>query len=97
MLVKDMTKNQLRLRLMMMEAQLASTYHFADAQIIKADQKRFMASGVLLRLYANNGPEIIPPVMIKDGLSDDTISALRADFRRSYELATVFKPANIDE
>lgn len=86
------TRAELKLRLKHMEAQLASTYHFADASIRKASQEHFMASGVVLELTANNGKEIIPPIMIKDGLSDETITAIRADLARSYDLAIMFKP-----
>ena len=87
------TKADLRRKLMHMEAQLAHAYHFADATIGKASQQHFMASGVLLQLTAYNGKEIIPPVMIKDGLSDATIAAIRKDLVRSYLRAVEFKPA----
>jgi hypothetical protein len=35
---------------------------------------------------------LICPVVIRDGLSADTIEALRRDFARSYAGATAFKP-----
>ena len=89
---KKPTRAELELRLAHMEAQLASTYHFADANIERASQQHFTASGVVLELTAYNGKEIIPPVMIKDGLSDETIEAIRADLARSYDLAVMFKP-----
>lgn len=43
-------------------------------------------SGVVLQLTGIGGREIIPPVMIRDGLSDDTVAALRRDVRRSLDL-----------
>jgi hypothetical protein len=94
--VKD-TKATLRLKLQHMQAQLAHTYHFADAALGKTSQKHFMASGVVLQLTANNGKEVIPPVMIKDGLSDETIAAIRADLARSYSLAIMFKPSGVTQ
>jgi hypothetical protein len=75
-----------------LEAQLAHAYHFAASSIDKASTKYMMASGVLLQLTANGGRELICPVMIKDGLSDETIAAIKADLKRSYELAVMFKP-----
>jgi hypothetical protein len=75
-----------------LESQLAHRYHFAAQAIDKADTKRMMGSGVLLQLTANGGRELINPVMIKDGLSDETIAAIKADLKRSYDLAVMFKP-----
>lgn len=51
-----------------------------------------MGSGVLLELTFIGGKEAISPVVIKDGLSAETIAAIKADIRRSYELAVAFKP-----
>lgn len=87
------TKESLKQKIMHLEAQLASTYFFADASLEKAGQKYFMASGVVLQLTALNGKEIIIPVMIKNGLSDETIAAIRADLARSFIEATGFVPS----
>lgn len=74
------------------EALQAHVYHFADAAIGKASTDNLMASGVMLTLTALGGRELITPVVIRDGLSHETIAAIRADLRRSYELATLYKP-----
>lgn len=84
------TKADLFREVVELKAQLASAYHFADAELHKAGG--LMGSGVLLRLTALGGREIIQPVVIRDGLSPATIAAIRADIVRSYETATVFKP-----
>lgn len=70
-------------------------YHFADANIDKCSTDRMMASGVILTLSALGGRVIVEPVCIRDGLSKETIEALRADFRRSYLHATSFKPKGL--
>jgi hypothetical protein len=44
------------------------------------------ASGVLLQLTAVGGEDIIPPIMIRDGLSLETIDALRREIQRSIDL-----------
>lgn len=92
---KTKTLAQLKRENLEIKAQLAHAYHFADATIKEAGTRYKMASGVLLQLTAIGGKEIILPVMIKDGLSDETIAAIRADLRRSYESAVVFKPAGV--
>lgn len=89
---KKPTRAQLQRKLLELEANLASTYHFADAYLSKIKEGSFMASGVVLQITALGGKEVIPPVMIADGLSPETIAAIRKDIVRSHELATMFKP-----
>lgn len=90
---KAPTKADLRRKVMELEAQLASTYHFADATLDKATN--LMGSGVLLQLTALGGKELINPVVIRDGLSPETVAAIRKDIARSYEIATMFKPKGL--
>lgn len=87
-----LTKADLRRKLAETLAQLAHTYFFADTSITKASQDHLASSGVLITMHALGGREIIPPVVIKDGLSAETIAALRADLVRSYQGAVEFKP-----
>lgn len=70
----------------------AHVYHFATEDIKKAGAASMMASGVVITITALGGREIVPPVLVRDGLSDATISALQTDFARSFELATIYKP-----
>jgi len=85
------TRALLERQVLELTAQLASTYHFADATIDKCGPA-LMASGCLVQLTAIGGRELVLPFVVKDGLSPETIAALRADIRRSHELATMFKP-----
>lgn len=94
---KKITKKALKHKIIELEAQLASSYYFADTSIKKASKKYMMASGVLLNLHALGGAEIIPPVVIRDGLSDATIKAIRADIVRSYQRATENKPSGVEQ
>jgi len=89
------TKAQLARKVLELEAQLIHQYHFADAYLAAIKPGSYMASGVILQLSALGGREIIAPVMIKDGLSPETIAAIRADLRRSYELMVEFKPKGV--
>lgn len=75
-----------------LRAQLAFVYHAASASLPKASTDHLMASGALLQLHALGGRELIPAVLIRDGLSADTIDALQRDLARSFTLATIQKP-----
>ena len=88
---KGPTKADLKRQIAELNAQMASTYHFAAAGLHKAGDA-MMGSGVMIQLTGLGGKEIINPVVIRDGLSQDTIDAIRKDILRSYELATMLKP-----
>lgn len=70
----------------------AHSYSFASQTIDKASTDHLTASGVVITLTVLGGREIFSPVLIRDGLSKETIAALKADFVRSYENAIAFKP-----
>lgn len=86
------SREDLERRIKELEAQLVHRYAFGAQTIDKASMSKLMGSGVILTLTALGGKAIIEPVCIKDGLSDETINALKVDFRRSYDLAVMFKP-----
>lgn len=85
------TKQQLARELKEAHAARASNYHFADATLDRAINR--MASGVILELTALGGAEIIPPIMIPNGLSESTVAAIRADIARAWNYATELTPA----
>lgn len=91
MAAKRKTRADLERENMELRAQLVYEYHFAVKELQKADD-RLMGSGVILRLTALGGREIINPVLIRNGLSDETIAALKKDLCRSYADATVLRP-----
>lgn len=84
------TRQQLERKILELNAQLFHVYHFANTEIHKASTDKMMASGVLLQLTAIGGKEIINPVMIKDGLSPETIEAIKKDLKRSHDLCVMF-------
>ena len=96
MTTKKQTKAQriteLERKLREVEAGQAHVYHFADATLDKASTDHLAASGVIVTLTVLGGREIHSPVLIRDGLSKETIAALKGDLRRSYDLAVAFKP-----
>lgn len=74
-----------------LKAQLAGTLGAAFDAVPKAAECH--GSAVILTLTALGGREIIPPVAIRDGLSQKTVTAIQDDLRRSFELATLVSPA----
>lgn len=63
---------------------------------MKNDKKKMLQEQIAtLELRALGGKEIIPAVMIRDGLSQATIKAIQDDLSRSFELATMVNPAMV--
>lgn len=85
------TRQQLEREILEMKASLAASYHFANLEIGKCSSDNFMGSGILLQLSAIGGKELINPVLLRDGLSDETIAAIKRDLKYSYDNATLFK------
>jgi hypothetical protein len=83
---------ELQRKLKESEAQQASTYHFAAAELKRLSLDRCMGGAVILELTTLGGKKKVGPVAIRDGLSPETIAAIHADLARSYALAVEFKP-----
>ena len=84
---------ELERKLLESNAAQAHVYHFASANLHKAGIDKLAGSGVILTLTVLGGRVICEPVMIRNGLSLETVAALKADMVRSYQDAVVFKPA----
>lgn len=82
---------ELERKLFEARASYASTLGKAFDDVAKAGD--YKTSGVILQVTALGGKEVIPPVMIRDGLSSATIAAIQSDLARSFELATLVNPA----
>jgi len=83
------SKNDLARKIFELEAQLPHVAPFAYKCIDKAGTNHLMASGVILQLTTLGGREIISPVLIRDGLSTETIEAIKLDLRRSHKLTVL--------
>ena len=88
------TRAQLQRKILELESQLIHVYHAADHYLGAIKPGSYLASGVVLQLTALGGKEVIPPVMIKDGLSPETIAAIRRDLVRSYSVMTELRPVS---
>lgn len=58
----------------------------------KLDTDRFIGSGLIVTVAYLSGEQAFEPVMICNGLSKETIAALKADLVRSFNYATEMKP-----
>ena len=90
-MTKKTTKADLQRKIVELEAQLAHRYKWAQDEVKKASTDHLMASGAIVSIVALGGRLIMAPVLIRDGLSPETIDSIRADLHRSYELATINK------
>ena len=86
---KKLTYNQLLQKVKELRAELPISYTMANSTIDKASVDKLMASGVMLQLTGIGGREIIEPIIIRDGLSKETIDAIKADIKRSFAIATL--------
>lgn len=87
------TKSQLRQEIKEAKAQQAYVYYFAENDIQKLCEDRLAGSGVLVELTLLGGKSACSPFVLRDGLSKETIEAIRKDILKSYNLATSFKPS----
>lgn len=70
----------------------ASNYHFAGQGVSKLTLDKMTGSAVIIEMRFLGGKNVCEPFAILDGLSDTTIAAIKADLKRSFDLATTFKP-----
>ena len=92
---KTLTKTDFQRQAMENLAGQAHIYHFADKALARTSEDVMKCSGVIITITALGGKTLIEPVLIRDGLSKDTIEALRAELRKSYTLATLYKPSGM--
>jgi len=76
----------LRAEVRMFKAQDVMSIYSAIRDVKKLTQDRYMASGVIVQITNLTGKELVEPVLIQDGLSDDTIAALTDDLNRTMKI-----------
>lgn len=74
------------------EAYQVHKLHFASYALDKISTDKMGGSGVIISITTLNGKPIVDPTVISDGLSPETIAALQADMRRSFEERTELRP-----
>ena len=81
------TKQELKRELQILNADNFHTLTNAYKQIDKCSSKNYMASGVTLTIKNINKTNntICEEFLIIDGLSDETIEAIKRDIKRTYD------------
>ena len=74
------------------EAYQVHKLHFASYELDNISTDRMYGSGVIISITYLGGKSIVDPTAISDGLSPETIAALQADMRRSFEKRMELKP-----
>lgn len=86
---------ELERKLFVAQASQVYRHHFASKALDKLNTDKFMGSGLIVTVTYTSGEQAFEPVMIKNGLSKETIAALKADLARSFNYATEMKPDGV--
>lgn len=89
--MKKKTYKELERALLEAQGSTLLSYKFAYEKLDKLSTDYLMGSGILLQLTGIGGRELINPVLIRDGLSKETIEFIKKDLKRSSELTELFK------
>jgi hypothetical protein len=65
--------------------------HLAYRGIEAGGENDLMGSGVVISMTVIGGRQLCEPFLVRDGLSAETIAAIKTDIQRSYALATMYK------
>lgn len=85
------TRKQLKRELLEAHASTVLAHKFAHDTIKKCSTDSLMGSGVVIQLTGIGGKELMPTVLVRDGLSNETIEAIKRDIKRSSDLAMSIK------
>lgn len=80
------TKKQLKQRIITLQSQIPSAYTAAIRNVENCGTSNYTGSGVILKLTDFNGKELVSPVCITDGLSNEAIDILTREFEISLQL-----------
>ena len=89
--MKKLTYKQLEQKLVESLASSPTRYTIAHGALKNIHTDKLMGSGVLITIQGIGGKQIIDPILICDGLSSETIEAIRNDIKRSYDFAVMYK------
>ena len=90
--VQNQRIEELENKLRSAEAYQVHKLHFASYALDKISTDKMGGSGVIISITYLNGKPIVDPTAISDGLSPETVAALQADMRRSFEKRMELKP-----
>jgi hypothetical protein len=76
---------QLAKDLLQYKAMDVMTLFMAYHAMKKVNKDKYMASGVIVTIQNLSGETIVGPFMVQDGLSAETIAAIQADIKATYD------------
>ena len=79
------------------EAYQAHKLHFASYALDKLSTVRMYGSGVIISITSLSGNPLVDPTVISDGRSPETIAALQAEMRRSFEKRMELEPKGMKD
>lgn len=88
---KKKTHKETKRELLEAKSSTVLAHVHASSYIGKCSTDKMMGSGVLLQLTGIGGKDLINPILIRDGLSEETIEAIKKDIKRSYDLNVEIK------
>ena len=90
--VQNQRIEELENKLRSAEAYQVHRLHFASYALDKISTDKMGGSGVIISITTLNGKPIVDPTVVSGGLSLETIAALQADMRRSFEKRMELQP-----
>lgn len=90
--VQNQRIEELENKLRSAEAYQVHKLHFASYALDRLSTDCMHGGGVIISITPLSGKPLVEPTVISDGLSPETIAALQADMRRSFEKRTELKP-----
>lgn len=88
---KKPTYQELEKKVFELKAQTPNALYFAHKEIDKCNIDRLTGSGLILEITHLGGKNAVSPCLISNGLSNETIEAIKKDLKRSYDYLTEFK------
>ena len=90
--VQNQRIEELENKLRSAEAYQVHKLHFASYALDKISTDKLCGSGVIISITSLSGKPIVDPTVVSGGLSLETIAALQADMRRSFEKRMELQP-----
>lgn len=86
---KQKSREALEAEIKMLRASLRCNLAVASKQLGDVTNKRFMASGVIVSITSLNGSPLVEPFVCSDGLTQETVSALRKQIQITKNISEI--------
>lgn len=70
-------------------------YHFSSNELLKFGLEYYRGSGLILGgVFSLSGKQLMKPITISDGLSNETINSILDDLKRTFDYKIELKPTD---